>query len=700
MICQMHNFLPMKKNCYLLLLLLLPSFNLIIAQSSTVTSRVNFEEPKELVPSYFGPIEVHNLEELNSKELEMCPMPFQNGLVFTATYSKTMEKGPEANQVKRYTDLYYTQVNKDGGYDTPVSLAGTVNGPLHDGMACFTADGKYMYFTRNNKNGKAEDGVVDLKICRAEWTGNEWGNIIDLPFNSKSYSNCHPSLSADGKKMYFASNRPGGQGGMDIYVAKMEKGKWQRPVNLGETINTDKNEIFPFAGPDGNFYFASDGHPGKGGLDIFLSLGPEMGDWGRVENLGLAFNSPSDDFGFVCTAKGDEGYFSSSRAGGKGRDDIYEWKLRSEEVLTRNTVIDAEKAKLAAERQSLSELMAAEAAEAERLASRGVEARVSDDESFFFSDDDWAKTTPSNNVVTTQWSKKKTNDSNGIPPDNLRSVTVKNTPATTPRSGTDGVWSTKIEMTRAGDNSAQDQTANEMQSLSDLMETVEKEWAPQGVTSSTSNSTLSTKVEWLKNNTGTNPNLNGNSRTTGPVSANTSKAAGTTVYTPIPVNHIEETETNTESIGKTNEMLKVGEVFRLDNIYYDFDQATLRPESLVELNKLALLMQQYPGMEITIMSHTDAKGDATYNFDLSQRRAESVINYLVSRQISRQRFKARGYGEYRPINACPEGVECSEVQHAQNRRTEFQLDRMGSTYVPVADPSHTGGQQKLLSWQR
>lgn len=620
----------MRKLFYLTIPLIFTHTNFLMAQSSAVTSGKKRNAESRLLDSYFGPVEVRNLEALNSPELEMCPVPYREGLLFTATYGATPGKGPETRAPKRYTDLYYAPETGEGTYGAPERLEGAVNGPLHDGMACISRDGRTMYFTRNNKNGRAEDGIVDLKICRAEWDGKAWTKVVDLPFNSKAFSNCHPSLSADNQRLYFASNRPGGQGGMDLYVCQWENGKWQDPVNLGPSINTAKNEIFPYSGADGNFYFASDGHPGMGGLDLFLSLGPEMGDWGKVENLGAAFNSPSDDFGLVCTADGSEGYFSSSRAGGQGRDDIYQWTLRPKLVLGNVPTHSpgSTNPETTSETVSLDQLMATRAAELEVRAYPRATAQNSNNESFF-GEQDWETPVTAPGPVRTN-----------------------HTPAPVPvRPETTSSWSSRVELKRAGDNTPETETTEVLPSLNDLMERVRREW---------------------ENSSSTPQNS-----TTGTVSVKDTEPMASTPNHLAPARGTMPSATSQSTPPK----LATGQVFRLEDIYFDFDQAELKPQSRVELDKLVGLMQQYPEMKITILSHTDARGAATYNFDLSQRRAEAVIAYLIARRIDRQRLRARGYGEYRPVNHCGEGVDCNDTEHARNRRTEFQVDELGSTMI-------------------
>ena len=203
-----------------------------------------------------------------------------------------------------------------------------VNTKFHEGAACFTPDGKYMFFTRNNYFNKNEikddNNVNNLKIFKAEWIDGEWKNSKPLFFSSDAYSVGHPSISADGKKLFFTSDMPGGYGGTDIYVSEIhDRGGVRKPFNLGATINTEGNEMFPYYNSaEQKLYFSSEGHVGLGQLDIFVAEQIDN-EYKNVMNLGKPINSNRDDFAFNINDSGSEGYLASNRDGGVGDDDIY-----------------------------------------------------------------------------------------------------------------------------------------------------------------------------------------------------------------------------------------------------------------------------------------------------------------------------------------------------------------------------------------
>ncbi len=216
-------------------------------------------------------------------------------------------------------------------------LSRPVNTRYHESNAVFTKDGSTMYFTRvNSKNGKKavadKRDIVNLKLYRAVLKGGKWADVTELPFNSDDYSVGHPALSPDEQTLYFTSDMPGGYGLTDIYkVAIMGNGEdYGKPINLGSTINTQGKEMFPYVTGDNTLYFASDGHPGLGLLDIFESKMMSGERFGKPVNLDYPFNSERDDFCFYVDKTGKKGFFSSNRAQGKGDDDIYSFVVQEQ----------------------------------------------------------------------------------------------------------------------------------------------------------------------------------------------------------------------------------------------------------------------------------------------------------------------------------------------------------------------------------
>lgn len=229
-----------------------------------------------------------------------------------------------------FTELYIASLNSDGSLGKPERFSNRLETKMHESTPVFSKDGKTVYFTRNNYNdGKIEKdgtGQVLLKIYRATLKDDKWSDVTELPFNSNNYSVAHPALSADGKVLYFASDMPGSYGQADIYkVSVNADGSFGTPENLGLGINTQGKETFPFIDSDGQLYFASEGHPGLGGLDIYIAKA-ENGKFNKAYNIGEPVNSKNDDFAFIIDIPSKTGFFSSNRASGAGYDDIYAFR--------------------------------------------------------------------------------------------------------------------------------------------------------------------------------------------------------------------------------------------------------------------------------------------------------------------------------------------------------------------------------------
>ncbi|SHL91599.1 OmpA family protein [Flavobacterium xinjiangense] len=235
-----------------------------------------------------------------------------------------------------FTNLYSSEVQSDGNLAAPVRFGERINSKFHESTPVFTKDGQTMYFTRNNyldgKRGKDSKSVTLLKLYKSTLDqGGNWTNVIELPFNSDQYSVAHPALSVDGKVLYFASDMPGTIGQSDLYkVTIKEDGSYGIPENLGKNINTEGRETFPFVSGNNDLYFATDGRPGLGGLDIFVVHIEKDNSLKDVKNIGIPINGPQDDFAFLIDNKNRSGFFTSNRAGGKGYDDIYKFSETKE----------------------------------------------------------------------------------------------------------------------------------------------------------------------------------------------------------------------------------------------------------------------------------------------------------------------------------------------------------------------------------
>ena len=262
----------------------------------------------------------------NSNQSDFSPSFYgKDGLVFsTARDTGIVSRNTHQWNKGAFLNLYSATVDQEGTTSKLKKFSKSLNTKTHESSSVFTKDGKTIYFTRNNsKNGafsRDQNGISRLKIYRAELINGKWKNIIPLPFNNDDYSVAHPTLSKDEKTLYFSSDMPGTLGLSDIFKATInDDGSFGTPENLGNSINTEARETFPFIHKD-RLYFASDGHPGLGGLDVFAVKYLEKDS--QILNVGEPVNSTEDDFSFIINDT-NRGYFASNREGGKGEDDIY-----------------------------------------------------------------------------------------------------------------------------------------------------------------------------------------------------------------------------------------------------------------------------------------------------------------------------------------------------------------------------------------
>ncbi len=278
-----------------------------------------------------GRFEVENTS-INTPFVEFGPAFFGKYIVFSSSRDTlTFKKSIHQWNDQAFLDLFvveYDSVNKS--FSKSKKIASQLNSKFHESTPVFTKDGRTIYFTRNNfdegKFGRDQKGTNKLKIFRSyKNTQGGWTIPQSLPFNSDEYSVAHPSLSENEKILYFSSDMPGGKGNSDIYeVAINADGSFGEPKNLGDRINTEGKETFPFVSINNDLYFSSDGHLGLGGMDVFVTkLDPSTKEEELVINIGKPVNSPKDDFTFIVNDTSKIGYFSSNRDGGKGEDDIY-----------------------------------------------------------------------------------------------------------------------------------------------------------------------------------------------------------------------------------------------------------------------------------------------------------------------------------------------------------------------------------------
>jgi outer membrane protein OmpA-like peptidoglycan-associated protein/Tol biopolymer transport system component len=300
-----------------------------------------------------------NLIELQSGRFELSPVSFNSDLIDFAPAFNGAEVVFASNRNRRaasqrvhewndqpFTELYSVLISENAAPKRFKNSSKRINTKYHESTAAFTKDGQTMYFTRNNyTDGKAKADSKDinrLKLYKSQRTDKGWGAATELPFNNDQYSVAHPALSPDGKWLYFASGAPDGEGQSDLYRVEIKDGSYGDPESLGDLINTEGRETFPFISSDNSLYFASDGHVGLGGLDIYVAAINEDNTIGDIYNIGRPVNSPKDDLTFVINSTTGLGYFASNRDGGMGEDDIYSFEQTTTLIRTCRQMLSGE----------------------------------------------------------------------------------------------------------------------------------------------------------------------------------------------------------------------------------------------------------------------------------------------------------------------------------------------------------------------
>jgi len=513
---------------------------------------------------------------INTDQSEFGSSYYSGDLIFASDYTK-----PSDEKTYGWTGHGYLNIMKSspqlvgdfwGTLTSASEFDNRFNQEYHDGPATFSADGKSIYFTRTFTGNAKRKGAYKtdlLKIFYAEKTNNVWGEIKPFYLNSTEYSVGQPSLSTDGMTLFFVSDMPGGQGGTDIWKCLRNGDGWGPVLKLDSTVNTKENEMFPSIGEDGELYFASDGHPGYGSLDVFKTQYINE-HWTTPVNLHPPINGPYDDFAFSFAPAAKNGFFSSNRPGGVGSDDIYAFRI--------------------------------------------LNATTPDFLPFLIS-----------GLVK---------DRNTLQPIAGATVFLLN-----PITG-----SVKVLKTDAGG----------------MYKTIVKnpaEYIIKGM-----------MFNYIAD------------------------------CTPFLLTTMNQEASIVHPRDLLLEKLVINKTFRIENIYYDFDNYTIRKDARSELDKLVRIMKENV-ITVELGSHTDCRGSFAYNDKLSQKRAESAVEYIINNGIDRNRISAKGYGERQLTNKCSDGVNCTPEEHQANRRTEFKVTiESTAEAIPEYDLSRFKGEEEVPAY--
>ena len=479
---------------------------------------------------------IQNLK-INSEFSDFGATIYKNKLYFVS--SRNENRKSYGWNDEPFLDIFSSTIN-DKGSHLPADLFDELNSKFHEGVVSFTPDGNTAYFTRESyyedeyqKDSLNNTKYSQLYIYKATKLKDSWDTFESLEINDINFSNKNPMVSPDGKHLYFSSNMPGGFGLYDLYKAEIkDDGSLGKAENLGQKINTEGQEAFPFVTSENMLYFSSDGHLGLGGLDVFYSKNVDD-KWSNSKNVGIPVNSGADDFAFMI--KEENGYVSSNRTGGVGKDDIYAVKKIRPlcDLLLETVVLDSK----------------------------------------------------TNSPIETALTS--VSDGEG---------TINNSKTTNEK----GLVEFMIECEN------------------DIKFVVSKEGYESKI--------LDIKLLDI------DPPL-----------------------LKVMLDPIEE--------------LIVEEKVELSPIYFEFDKFNITNEGAFELDKLIAIMQKYPEMKIRVEAHTDNRGPSSYNLKLSENRAKSTAQYVISKGIDENRISGVGKGENEPVIEC--SGSCSNEDHRTNRRSEF-----------------------------
>lgn len=659
--------------------------------SSVITLSVSAQEQNGGTKVF--DVVVQNETRVNSEDMEFSPTFYEDGILFISSRENAF-KFIDRRLKSSTMSVFLSKRDTTGGLQKPVFFKQGINTKYHEGPLCFDVSGSDMYFTRSNyvrgKAVKSTDGWINLVILKATRVGDSWENERELPFNGKDFNTCHPSISPDGDRIYFASDRPGGFGGLDIYYVEKQGDDFGDPVNLGATINSDMDEIFPFIHADGTLFFSSNGWEGEGGLDLYYSRMVD-GTWLQARNLASPFNSEKDDFGFILDLETKNGYFSSNRIGTKGQDDIY--SFHCSQGLK----------KLLEDREKL-------------IAAKPKNFRI------FVADNATGAELP--NTMVSMWDLEDMNLKDVLTITDEKGNLIR-IMAPDPESTELVLKVDMVDSEIKGTTDLEGMFETDLKPASYVIAVKAEGFFPKQVVVEPESNLEEILI--LLDPLGSAIGFNGkviDPRTNRPIAGAkvsvTDDASGETTilytdrngnfehYLPrdrdFTVIIEKDGQSTTRSVTTRNKQdntpiamafditdpfgrgFRTGDVVELPNIYYNFNDASIRPDARKDLDALAALLNEIPGLQIELASHTDSRGSESYNLALSQRRADNAMAYLLDHGVPAERMQAAGYGESQIKNQCKDGVRCADKDHQINRRTEFRVLDGNTNLATSSDP--------------
>ena len=566
---------------------------------------------------------------LNTTKSEFGATKVDNDIFYAASKKKAT---PVLNKLYRwnsenYLDMYKHPVDQITlGDSLSTSLSSNINTKMHEATFAITKDRKTIYFTRNNflKGKKKTDGkkVSRLKIYKAQWVDNKWENIEELPFNSDDFSTEHPSLNTSETTMYFASDMPGGFGSLDLYsVSVNANGEFGEPKNLGATINTNKKEQFPFVDESNNLYFSSNGHAGFGLLDVFVAK--KQGDsFKKPNNIGKPVNGGYDDFAYNLNTGENQGFFASNRPGGVGSDDIY--KLEE----TKPLLIE-----------DCSQFIA------------GIIKDVTTQKPIAFGIVDLID--ENGTLIESQTASEKAEFKFSVACETQ--YTVKGRKAGYQEDSKNVITNKERNSIKDGSVALRSNADIEREKSEKLQKEKEEEVRKAKLVKEERIKEEKRAKEEAKKA----KELEKKRKEEAKIKAEKERKE-----------RIEKAIENEPTVVRQGKRIVIKTEPKL---HFDYDLWYIRLEAKETLDKIITILKNNPGIQLEIGTHTDIRGNDDYNKKLSQKRSNSVLEYLIRQGVSKKRLSAKGYGESKPFIKCETEESCTEQQHETNRRCEFVI---------------------------
>jgi outer membrane protein OmpA-like peptidoglycan-associated protein/tetratricopeptide (TPR) repeat protein len=595
---------------------------------------------------------VKNLQEINTAASEMGPAFFGKSILI----SSNRRKIDNLNNSHDWTgkDFYKLYKADEENISNVMKFAGDVQTKYNVGPVYYDFNGKILFLTRNKvekrRAVKSGDDQVKLGIYSYKYDAEneQWEDEQSFAYNNQDYNVAHPSVSADGKWMVFASDMPGGMGGMDLWACELKSGQWANPFNLGAEINTKGNEVFPFVSTSNLLFYSSDGKEGLGGLDVYFSAF-KNGKAGEAKTISFPVNSMGDDFSFILSHTGNIAYFASNRPGGKGDDDIY--LINVLKPFRASMSVSGTAKDIISGQPLAGTLVILNNNNGEKLG----EITTAEDGFYEFEVD------PEQKYMIAGTKPEYSDDK-------------KNFTAIIPQGQSELV----VDLSLGQNNFSLFCLVSDKktgQSIGGVTVKIKNRDTGREEFSFTTSATGDWRTKLEEKNLNDKINYQIYIEKDGYLGKSVAFSKVLDKPGEIALHEVIDISLDPIEVG-----LDLAKIIDIKPIYFDLSKWNIRPDAATELDKIVKVMQENPTMVIELGSHTDCRSSSASNMTLSDKRAKASATYIISKGIDKSRIYGKGYGETKLVNDCAcEGnvkSDCDEERHQQNRRTEFIIVKM------------------------